>query len=129
MNYDDVFGDNIYEDNIKNVEKDLIDLGTIFKKNGFDKQLTTLALANCELMGLITLYKEIKDNESNYRKLIQAMAVVSTLIETFISSDDEIYDIFQEVRMKYIEKELGSVDMIPINIKNRIAYLQHNKKL
>ena len=80
-------------------------------------------------LGGIVFVSEYKDKDINYKRLIQSMAIVHTLIETFITSDDGIYDMFEEVRDKYIEKELGKSDNIPINIKKRMAYLQQYKKL
>ncbi|MCK9470698.1 MAG: hypothetical protein M0Q88_02965 [Bacilli bacterium] len=129
MNYDDIFGDNIYEEDVRDIQQDFNDLEEIFHKNGFDKQLSILTLANCDLMGLATLYKENKDDEMNYKRLIHSMAIVHTLIETFVITDDEICDTFEEVRKRYIEKELDKKSIIPVNVQKRLSYLKENKIL
>ncbi|MCQ4925014.1 hypothetical protein NE686_18075 [Tissierella carlieri] len=124
MDYDGIFGEEIYGEGNRYIEQDIEDLADIFERKGFDTQLTSLILASCEFMGLSTLYKEDENKERNYYKLIQSMAILHTLIETFIASDDSVYDIVEEVRRNYIESELKKND-----INNRIAYLYKNKNM
>lgn len=139
MNYDNIFGDDKKEYEVtETICQDKLDddLNAIFTHNGFLKQLTDLSLACCDLLASSTILKAdgvCENTEVNLNKLTQSMGVIYTLLETFIVSDEKIYNTTEEIRDKYIEQELKKInknqlDITSLAINNRIAHLFNGEK-
>lgn len=132
MNYDNIFGEGIYEEDDRSIEKDYEDLAGIFYKNGFDKQLRELDKANMEMWratSAVTGPKNYVSTDDKMQWLIESMAMVHTLIESFIVANEDIFNIVDAVKKKYIEHELSKEDNIKSCNNNRIAYLLNNKTI
>lgn len=139
MNYDNIFGDDKKEyEIIESIYQDKLDddLNAIFQHNGFLKQLTDLSLACCDLVASSTILKAdgVSENtEYNLSKLTKSMGVIYTILETFITSDEKIFNTIEEIRDKYIEQELNKINKEQLNntslaINNRISHLFKGEK-
>lgn len=134
MNYDDIFGEDIFNEDSMHVEDYYNQLVEIYEKNGVDNLLTKLVLSSCDLAALFTIYNQIEDKkESNdcLEKIFFKIGIVNSIIETFIINNDKVYEVMEEARERYVEKELNYKKEESKGFKinsNRIAYLFKNNK-
>lgn len=126
--FDDIFDDN----NFEVVDNELIynSLIEIFESKGFDKQLMSLTLACLDFVAL----KNIYDSEAEkglgktkaYYRMIRSMAIVNTILETFIVANDDIFEVVENFREEYINNELGKIGFEK-SVDNRVAkYFKNN---
>ena len=95
MNYDEIFGDDIFNENMGDLDNYFDDLIEIFQKNGFNKQLMMLSLKCCDLIALNTIYSQLKsdkDKEEAKKKIYSSMGIIYTIIESFLAVDEEALD-------------------------------------
>ena len=132
MNYDDIFGDDIFKENATISETYFDDLEEIFNKNGFDEQLTMLCLKCCDLTALNVIYRQLKEREEKIDcegKMFDTMGTIVTIIESFIVNNSDVIDSLEKAKEKYIDSELDKDNYKSDLVKNnRIAYLFKKKK-
>lgn len=136
MNFDNFFEEVFNDDNFNIIDTETIynALIEIFEYKGFDKQLTNLTLACLDFVALKNIYDSEKKNvlkqDEIYNRMLKAMAVMNVLTETFIVTNDDVFNMVEDFREEYINNELNKIEFEKNISSNRIAkYLKNNGDL
>ena len=132
MDFKDFFEDIFNDDSFDVIDNELIhnSLIEIYKNKGFDRQLTSLTLACLDFVALKNIYdseskKDMGKTEIYYR-MLRSMAVVDTILETFIVANDDVFEMVEDFREKYINNELGKIEFEK-SVDNRVKkYFKNN---
>ena len=61
-----------------------------------------------------------------YYRMLRSMAVVDTILETFIVANDDVFEMVEDFREKYINNELGKIEFEK-SVDNRVEkYFKNN---
>lgn len=135
MNFDNFFEEVFNDDNFNIIDTETIynALIEIFEYKGFDKQLTNLTLACLDFVALKNIHDSEKMNvlkqDEIYNRMLKAMAVINVLTETFIVANDDVFNMVEDFREEYINKELNIIEFNKnMSTENRLAKFFGNDK-